>query len=543
MRQVEIARPAPRPLVERGGPHRVTERMFVEELVDLARSGRTAEAVTTFEGRWVELTYQVEEPALRRLLQAFPKDSLDGSAAMRFVAVVSGVVRGAEAWAVVDDWLRSLRGTGDVDELVLAHLLRAIQRCRAGQHRQARLELDEVRHLIASLGTLPLDTPGLVGYVHLQAGLITLLSGDVRGARTWFQSALEADPDASPRATAQITALLGLVHAFAGEGTFSDQLTAGARSLGVPSAASHSLGAAADFLTRIIRGLDAGDLLAVDRLVRARRPATFGVLGPVALWAHTQYLLLTGRHAHGLRLVAQSEATGPRAGAGAGDGLIHDVECSARAEFHVAAGNLREAWAAVGSGAARGPLSMVAQATILYCSGDFESVRHAARIARSSTDLTPRHQILLRGLEAAAALAQGNVLVADDLLAELVVAARRQGWATFAAHLSPEIVAHGALDERARAAAAPGARSRLEGPTWVRPPAVRTPLSPRESEVLRLVIAGRSREEIAGELGVALNTVKTQIRSVYSKYDVRSRGELMEKVASLPPIWGYEQLA
>jgi LuxR family maltose regulon positive regulatory protein len=51
------------------------------------------------------------------------------------------------------------------------------------------------------------------------------------------------------------------------------------------------------------------------------------------------------------------------------------------------------------------------------------------------------------------------------------------------------------------------------------------PLSPQEQRVLRLLTAGLSNPEIAQELIVSVNTVKTQVQSIYRKLDVSSRRE------------------
>ncbi len=54
----------------------------------------------------------------------------------------------------------------------------------------------------------------------------------------------------------------------------------------------------------------------------------------------------------------------------------------------------------------------------------------------------------------------------------------------------------------------------------------RAGLTEREAQILDLVVAGRSRKEIAEELGVSTNTVKNHLTSVYAKTGVRSAGEL-----------------
>lgn len=58
------------------------------------------------------------------------------------------------------------------------------------------------------------------------------------------------------------------------------------------------------------------------------------------------------------------------------------------------------------------------------------------------------------------------------------------------------------------------------------------PLSPQEQRVLRLLVAGFSNPEIAEALVVSINTVKTQVRSIYRKLNVKGRKEAREAVRS-----------
>jgi LuxR family maltose regulon positive regulatory protein len=51
------------------------------------------------------------------------------------------------------------------------------------------------------------------------------------------------------------------------------------------------------------------------------------------------------------------------------------------------------------------------------------------------------------------------------------------------------------------------------------------PLTPREHQVLRLMAAGLSNPEIAETLIVSLNTIKTQVKSIYRKLDVHTRDD------------------
>jgi LuxR family transcriptional regulator, maltose regulon positive regulatory protein len=59
-----------------------------------------------------------------------------------------------------------------------------------------------------------------------------------------------------------------------------------------------------------------------------------------------------------------------------------------------------------------------------------------------------------------------------------------------------------------------------------------SPLSAQEQRVLRLLVAGYSNPEIAEALVVSINTVKTQVRSVYQKLNVKSRKEARAVVRS-----------
>lgn len=64
-------------------------------------------------------------------------------------------------------------------------------------------------------------------------------------------------------------------------------------------------------------------------------------------------------------------------------------------------------------------------------------------------------------------------------------------------------------------------------------PGLIEPLSPQELRVLRLLAAGLSNADIARELVVSTNTVKTHVKSIYRKLDVRSRGEAREAAREL----------
>ena len=66
-------------------------------------------------------------------------------------------------------------------------------------------------------------------------------------------------------------------------------------------------------------------------------------------------------------------------------------------------------------------------------------------------------------------------------------------------------------------------------------------LSPREAEVMRWVVAGRSNQEIADELYLSINSIKTYIRASYRKIGVTTRTQaVMWCVENGFPATGHE---
>jgi LuxR family maltose regulon positive regulatory protein len=98
----------------------------------------------------------------------------------------------------------------------------------------------------------------------------------------------------------------------------------------------------------------------------------------------------------------------------------------------------------------------------------------------------------------------------NELLRAVLPAIRDEQSATYARELL-----HALDHERAASARLP-AHTNAE-------PHIIEPLSPQERRVLRLLAAGLSNPEIANELVVSVNTIKTQVQSIYYKLGVNSR--------------------
>jgi pimeloyl-ACP methyl ester carboxylesterase/DNA-binding CsgD family transcriptional regulator len=59
--------------------------------------------------------------------------------------------------------------------------------------------------------------------------------------------------------------------------------------------------------------------------------------------------------------------------------------------------------------------------------------------------------------------------------------------------------------------------------------------TPAEARLVQQLLTGQSLAEIAPNLGVSLNTVKTQLQSVFAKVGVNRQSQLVQAVCSLPP--------
>ncbi|WP_339815017.1 helix-turn-helix transcriptional regulator [uncultured Imperialibacter sp.] len=59
-----------------------------------------------------------------------------------------------------------------------------------------------------------------------------------------------------------------------------------------------------------------------------------------------------------------------------------------------------------------------------------------------------------------------------------------------------------------------------------------TPTSEREYDVLKMVFTQKTNQEIADELFLSINTVKSHLKNLYDKLGVNNRGEVVKFIAS-----------
>jgi LuxR family maltose regulon positive regulatory protein len=76
-----------------------------------------------------------------------------------------------------------------------------------------------------------------------------------------------------------------------------------------------------------------------------------------------------------------------------------------------------------------------------------------------------------------------------------------------------------------------------EKPPAAPPSGASRPLTERELDVLRYLPTRLSTTEIASQLGISPNTVKTHLKNIYQKLGARSRNEAIVKADQLHVIY------
>ncbi len=158
--------------------------------------------------------------------------------------------------------------------------------------------------------------------------------------------------------------------------------------------------------------------------------------------------------------------------------------------------------------------------------------------------LTSMIEVLL--LQAVAHQAQDNLPLARVPLARALTLAEPEGYVRIfvdeglpMAQLLSETAVRGILPHytakllSAFEAIAQKGKSHPPKPNLPNVPSLPEPLTPREREVLQMIVAGRSNPEIAAQLVIALSTVKTHVKNLYGKLQVTNRVQAVARANDL----------
>jgi DNA-binding NarL/FixJ family response regulator len=166
--------------------------------------------------------------------------------------------------------------------------------------------------------------------------------------------------------------------------------------------------------------------------------------------------------------------------------------------------------------------------------------QHAAQVSGRTA-----HVIKARVLQAVAFQVQGNESRAFSALEDALSLAAPEGYVrTFVDEGEPMAhVLHQALAQDIAPGNTAGylasllADSEATAPETLPAQALVEPLTEREREVLRLIASGLSNREIAGELVVAVSTVKAHINHLHGKVDAENRTRATTMAPALGLLW------
>jgi LuxR family maltose regulon positive regulatory protein len=305
---------------------------------------------------------------------------------------------------------------------------------------------------------------------------------------------------------------------------------------GIPQIACAHIAAASAALQRDLR-----PDIAAEHTERARQAIANGgsrQIGLFVVHASARVHLALGQPREALQLLARFEAQHR-------DGSPMHFERAAlagmRARAHLTLGEVEQAAAVLDAlGGNSWPLLVVARAELLLASGEPGAV---VELLEATWEAAPRpmhtiSQVELAVLDAVARDELGDAAAAARSLERALELAERFG------HLWPFIAAGRRMHDLLRAQIRAGTSHRavvgeLIAAFGDRLPArhpvapLLEPLSEREQAILRFLPTTLSNREIASELFVTTNTVKTHLRSIYRKLDVARRRDAVERAREL----------
>lgn len=273
-------------------------------------------------------------------------------------------------------------------------------------------------------------------------------------------------------------------------------------------------------------------------------PANRDEFWAFGLYARAKVALLQGNHTYGLQTL---DTQMPRFTAVLGNGAVaRPLLDSMRADLLLAADRADAAWDLVGQ--SRHPLTTAVRSRILLLRGDPDSALALTDDALNDTRTSVRDALGMELVAASAALELGDRSRALRHTTAALTSYRMTGLLLPFRSLPRAVLGRlAALEPRLpidRDSPTPDHGSGTLAPSPP-DPAQATPLQPeargpsdrpaqlteREHQVLRQLATGATISQVAARGYVSINTVKTQVRSIYRKLEVSTRAEALDMAA------------
>lgn len=508
-----------------------TRGSVAERLRKLLEDGDAAAVAVLVEQHPLESWYAVPPAELLMTLASVPPELLARHSIVAALLAATGSLRpdpGRDAesdtaaaaerteprqpWSVRSAWLREVPRT---------FVLRMSGRTREALALTRRL---------AALGPLPTPDEAVFGssggwesFVAVQNGVTAMLAGDFGFALASFASAAVINPSAELaflRRDAHVCA--AVAHALYGDLDIARaELSIAAQ---VPRTGSWAE-PVIDAKRAVAEALLEPDPAEGEARLALVSPHTLGEMWSHYVYARVRILRHAGRLAEASRYLDSLElAKLPGAD---GDGFQGGAMVLTRAAVALDAGELRAARELLDGAEEALFVTGFVRAQLELRSGQPRRALALARQLEPETRPLRRAEIARQGIIAEALLATGEQAASTSLLLRLASGPERIR-AREAALLSATVQRHAI-------ATVPGwpqhevvqLGSEANGSGTVLDA---IELTRREHEVLELLVAGSTRDEIAAALFVSSNTVKSHQRSLYRKLGVSSRSELVQEV-------------
>lgn len=484
-----------------------------------ARSAGDAEGFyALLDERWLELWYAFEPTDLRRLIMEHPPPGPVGPSAALLVRLA-----GADVAVQVVPRLPRSSDDARTRLKVAAH--------DAGQLRLKGRPGEALELIQGASGDLPRVTGGFVDasdglnvFFGLHAGSTALLAGDLATARAHFmRSAVPSRSGRFPFAPRDVAAKTALTHAVAGDMGEARQWLRSARSHGRTASWVEALIDDSLWLVEYLLAIESLDLERAEQM-RLEKPSPLAHVEfwGVALQAQVHHLMLTGRRASAVQVC---DAVGLA-------GLPHPGSDTWQATILAEARVMCRAVGEPVPQEVRGtPLATLAHRVDEFAGGRFDVVAAHVEVERLDLHRDVRPALALRLLRAQALKELGRLDESRGLLEETLEQVLARGLLSLLGFVTPA-----ALELVEDEPAGRGAREALAGrvlPRMKAPASLRSPLTPAEVQAVGLLAQGLSRAEIADQLFLSINTVKSQLATAYRKLGVRTRAEAVAKVRQL----------
>ena len=371
----------------------------------------------------------------------------------------------------------------------------------------------------------------------LQLGLIEMHLGRYGSAITHLRLAFGLEPELTRSEFVECCAGIALHQYSAGEFTTALTYVARARVASADTGLINSRFGAAALIAELLVAIEQNrldDALSLAPLVAAASAKSdWEALGHYAIGAMS---VISGRHIEGLDHLAKALEVSAE---WEGTPRVRAMSEGMRGVLFMHLGEINEALAIferVESTANHANCSARFVAGIRFAAGDYTGTLEALAGCEDLGNLHSKRTLVdVQLLKAAANYELGNTVLADITFDRALLSASQKQMRTPFLIIPPDVMQRmlGRASDRSQPDAVHSILDDLQSGHGSPLRGAVDPLSSRELDIARQLYLDKTINQIAAELFISSNTVKTHVRSIYRKLDASNRKEAMRRVREL----------